>query len=239
MANQIHDTVSTLFADTAFISVRVDGIDYYPVSALPKDPTGECGFPVRQNEATTDLKRLLGKGFQSAKIATSLNPKKVDCLSHETLSQVVMLIARKGNSEFCWRLLEASFNTELKRANDFARGEQEKEEYYQQWLNERSVGIKRRREFTDYIQDCEEKGIDVNYGLMTLNIYRYLGLNDKYDAWYTLFETRSRRAKNPFRCTLNQHELYELSCLEHLVAKVGNKHQFTPQDSISWIESNL
>lgn len=84
-----HDPITTNFCGYDFQSVRVDDVDYYPIALLPKDSTGESGFPVRQNEASTDLKRILGNDFPSAKISTTLNSRKVNCLSEETLIDLI------------------------------------------------------------------------------------------------------------------------------------------------------
>ncbi len=225
MTNNNNQLITSTFMNREFQSIRVDGVDQYPVQTLPIDPTGNIGFPVRQNEVSQDIKRILDKDTQSVKISkhliVSINPKKVVCLSHDGLAELVAKTARKG-CEFSWVLLEASFNTELKRANDHARGCLEKEEYYAQWRACREAGIKFRRLFTDTVKMQKELGFELNYGYMTLLVYQSTGLIEKYKAWQILYTTQKERTANPFRATLNQLELNQLGMFEQNAAMRAN-----------------
>ena len=209
-----YDILETEFCGQLFPSIRVDDVDYFPVSALPKDVNGINGFPVRQNEVTTDLKRILGNDFQSAKFLTDLNPRKVVCVDEDTLAKLVSECAFSKGSTFCRDLLEASFAVMLRQANDVARGEAEKAEYYVELAALRAAGIKYRRQFTDMVKMQRELGFDLNYGYMTILVYRCTDLIAKYNAWKQVYTTKAERAKNPFRGTLNQLELNKLNDFE-------------------------
>jgi hypothetical protein len=67
------EPIITQFCGQPFVSVRVDNVDYYPISQLPFDPMGLIGFPVSQDNETKYFKAILGDSFQSVKIATTLN----------------------------------------------------------------------------------------------------------------------------------------------------------------------
>jgi hypothetical protein len=168
------EPIITQFCGQPFVSVRVDNVDYYPISQLPFDPTGLVGFPVPQNHAVQSFKRLLGESFSSHKIATTLNSKKVDCISEETLALSVKQYARKHDSEFAWTLLEASFAVQLKMTNDVGYGVETEVAYYVELAAMRAEGIKYRRLFTDLVKMQKELGFDLNYGYMTLLIHQYL-----------------------------------------------------------------
>ncbi len=72
MTNNNNQLITSTFMNREFQSIRVDGVDQYPVQTLPIDPTGNIGFPIRQNEASQDIKRILDKDTQSVKISKHL-----------------------------------------------------------------------------------------------------------------------------------------------------------------------
>jgi hypothetical protein len=72
MSNSIYTPITTPFADTEFVSIRVDNIDYYIVSQLPMDENGINGFPTPQKYVQMYFKRILGKDNPLHKFATSL-----------------------------------------------------------------------------------------------------------------------------------------------------------------------
>jgi hypothetical protein len=236
MSNSIYTPITTPFANTEFVSIRVDNIDYYIVSQLPMDVNGISGFPVHQKTAQRDFKRILGKGISVTKFATSLNSGKVVCISHEQLSAVVSHFSFKKDCLFTQALLEASFNTELRRANDYQRGCLEKEEYYQELLAVTDTSYKNRHKYTNYIQKWEKSGIAVNYGYLTIEVYRHTNLLDRYFMWKAENKTPSARKKNRFRGTLNLHEVAEISSYEDMVATIGTNHNLSPQDAIKLIK---
>ena len=77
-SNLRHQTLTSNFCGYDFVSIRVDDVDYFPVSQLPFDPTGNQGFPVLSENLTRDLKTLLVGDLQVIKFATSLHSKKPD-----------------------------------------------------------------------------------------------------------------------------------------------------------------
>jgi hypothetical protein len=86
---------------------------------------------------------------------------------------------------------------------------------------------------------CKDSGIECDYAYLTIEVYRYTNLLDKYYAWKKLYETQTTRNANPFRGTLNQLELYELGCVEDLLARIGVKHKLSPQAAIKWVADNV
>jgi hypothetical protein len=235
-----YSPVTNNFCGYDFTSIDVDGTYYYPISQLPFDPTGNQGFPVRQKTVARDFKRLQLEDFSVSKFTTSLNSNKVDCVDHESLSKVVKHYARVKDSEFAWVLLEASFNTELKRSNDLLHGKLQQEEYYQSWREDRASGIKDRNAFTDYIQFCGDMGIDVDYAYLTMGVYRLSGLIELYLLWKSAHPLRKDKLNNPFRNTLNSIQLRTVASIESLVARRGNKVQeYNPTVVIQWVEDNL
>lgn len=193
-----HEPVIANFCGYDFVSIRVDGIDHFPISQLPFDSTGNQGFPVSPNNIQKDFKRLLESNFQSFRFATTLNPKKVDCISEEIFALSVKNFARKKDSEFAWQLLEASFAVQLRLANDVARGQAEEAAYYVELAAMRAAGIKYRRLFTDLVKMQKELGFDLNYGYMTLLVYRSVDLIEKYNAWKVVYTTNAEKKNVSF-----------------------------------------
>ena len=56
-------------------------------------------FSIRPDHAARDFKRLLGKGFQFAHVASDLHPKAVNTLSLEEFTDLAWKLAVKGNAE--------------------------------------------------------------------------------------------------------------------------------------------
>lgn len=93
-------------------------------------PNGEYGVAVpqitelnlvRQNQASRDIKALLGKDFQFDKATTILNPKAVNVVSLEDFNRILMALAFKGN-EFCQQWLMACSSEKLTRLFDTSFG---------------------------------------------------------------------------------------------------------------------
>jgi hypothetical protein len=117
-----HEPVTSNFCGYDFVSIRVDGVDYFPISRLPFDSAGKQGFPVPQIFAVQALQRLRLEGFQSHKFSTSLESDKVDCISEEVLALVVECYAFERDCFFARQLMRASFGAQLRLADDLARG---------------------------------------------------------------------------------------------------------------------
>lgn len=223
-SNLRHQTVTSNFCGYDFVSIRVDDVDYFPVSQLPFDPTGNQGFPIPQKYAAQGLERLSLDGFQFHKFATILHPKKVNCISEEVLELVVDCFAFEKGCFFARQLMRASFGTQLRLANDAARGVAEEVAYYVEIAAMRAAGIKFRRLFTDVVKMQKELGFELNYGYMTLLVYRSAELIEKYNAWKVVYTTNAERQSFPFRGTLNELELkkladFEMRCAERAMAK--------------------
>ncbi len=219
-----YEPVTSNFCGYDFVSIRVEGTDYFPISQLPFDPTGNQGFPVIQKPVARDFKRLQLEAFSVSKFATSINSNKVDCVSEEALALIVKHYARKKDCEFAWQLLEASFGTQLRLANDAARGVAEEVAYYVELAAMRAAGIKYRRLFTDVCKMQKELGFELNYGYMTILVYRCTELIEKYNAWKVVYTTNAEKKEHPFRGTLNELELkkladFEMRCAERALAK--------------------
>jgi hypothetical protein len=56
-------------------------------------------FQFDKNQASREVKSLLGKGFQFDKVTTPLNPKAVNALKLEQFGQLVFELALKGNTK--------------------------------------------------------------------------------------------------------------------------------------------
>lgn len=213
-SNKRYDPIVADFCSYKFQSVRVDDVDYYPIALLPKDTNGIDGFQNSQDKASQEIKRILGKDFRTTKIAISSQDSKAVCLDEESLYQLIKLQARKLDCEFCWRLLEASVGVQLRMTNDHAYGKAEEIQYYIELAAIRAEGIKYRRLFTDVVKMQKELGYELNYGYMTLIVYQCTELIEKFNAWKEVYPTRADKRKNPFRGTLNQLELEQLSNFE-------------------------
>jgi hypothetical protein len=111
-----HEPVTYNFCGYNFVSIRVDSVDYFPISKLPFDSSGNQGFPVPQIFATQALRRLQLDGFSVSKFATSLNSDKVDCISEEVLESVVACYAFERDCFFAKQLMRASFGAQLRLA---------------------------------------------------------------------------------------------------------------------------
>jgi len=229
-----YDVVKTIFCGQQFSSVRVDNVDYYPISELCIEQ-GNAVFQFTKNHVQRDLEAILGKGFQFTKIATTLNPRKINCLEHKNLFRVISHLAFKCDNLLAQTILEASGDMALRLANDCSRDVAEKAEYYEQWAAERAEGIKRRRQFTDAVKYWKDQGVNLNYGLLTLGVYEYTKVADKYKAWCILYDTKSKRNKHPFRSSLDLVDLNRIKEFESFAADVSKAKGIRIDDAIQTV----
>jgi hypothetical protein len=132
-----------------------------------------------------------------------------------------------------------SFLNALKRATDNKRNCLENYDYYH-GLSEIAIAVRGyRRDYDSFVEMWEDLDSDVDYVYLTIEVYRYNDLLDKYYAWRMLYETQDQRNMNHFRAHLNIHELRELEYLEAMIVKVGTKHNLSLQDAISWIHYSI
>lgn len=124
-----------------------------------------------------DFKRILDAGSQLVKYPTSISNNPVTVVSHDQLEKVIAHYSFEKKAIFCQTILLASWSMALRLANDVQRGIQQENKMYAEWTEERSSGIQRRREYTDYIQLCKELGMDLCYAESTIQALKWIDIN--------------------------------------------------------------
>jgi hypothetical protein len=118
MFDIFYTPINTQFANTAFMSIRIDNIDYYIVSQLPLDTDGINGFPIPKDKIVREVDKIV---FGCHYFNVEGLDGWVACISHDQLDEIVVHFACKHDCNFCWDLLRIAFNNDLRRANDYRR----------------------------------------------------------------------------------------------------------------------
>jgi hypothetical protein len=109
-------------------------------------------FQFDKNQASRDLKRILGADFQFDKIASELHPKAVNYITLLQFEKLIILLSAKGN-KIALELNLALVGLSLKQVFCDAFGIKFDAEDRQNYLKARMAGIKTRRTLTDEVKD--------------------------------------------------------------------------------------
>jgi len=152
---------------------------------------------VRQNQASRDLKSLLGKGFPFDKVASELNSRKVNTIDTESMAGLLVELAINGNGA-AQTMLRALAGLSLTQLFADSFGDKFEKAERQAWLEQRMTGKQQRREFTDAVQDY---------------LKRHPELSDSYRQWVynhcsdqlnaLVFGLRSKQMKAQFEVSSN------------------------------------
>jgi hypothetical protein len=132
-----------------------------------------------------------------------------------------------------------SFTEALKRAIYYRINCLEDYDYYH-GFSEVAIAVRGyRRDYDSFVEMWADLDRELDYVYLTIEVYRYTDLLDKYYAWKTVYETQTERSENSFHGNLSPRELRELEYLEAMIAKVVKKHNLSLQDAISWIHYSI
>ena len=190
------------------------------------------GFQFLKNNAQRDIKRLLGKDFQFLKIASEINPKKVNILALDQFGELTYEVAFKGN-EVAKAILKASTTTTLEQAYDIAFNNKQALEAYQERQKARVQGKLTRRTLTHAIQDY----INANKGTLSDNYQKWI-YNNCTDALNRLVFGRSaKKLREDWSClevrsAMTTEELMIVDSIERLVVTLIDELGFEPLEAI-------
>jgi hypothetical protein len=144
--------------------------------------TETLGLQPANGHSSRDIKALLGKEFQPAKVATELNPNKSVVLTLEQFALVCVKLTAKGN-KLAERLLEIHASASFTSIVSSAFGVKFTQEQVVQWVAARETHKKGFHPlFTRWLKsdgiECTEYGREVNRlkectGLPKVNIEEY------------------------------------------------------------------
>lgn len=170
--------------------------------------------------ASRDVKRLLGKDYQTFRIASELNPKKVNVILLKDFGLLVMKLAFRGN-EFAQAIAEASVTTTIEQAFDIAFDNKRSLIEYQEKQKARVQGKVTRRNMTNVVRDyVKSHSDDVS------DNYKNFIYNNCTDRTYRLVFGRSAKQLkedwecNDVRAAMTVEELFIVRGVEDLAMKL-------------------
>lgn len=151
-------TKKATVAQVAIGNITIEGLmlpngDY--AVAVPQifDLFGKgAGFGTTRNQASRDLKRLMGKGFNTTKISTELGKAKVLIVDLKQFELIVAKLDRAGN-KLAQDFRDSLVGLSLQQLFCDAFGQKFESQDRQAWLKARAEGKQTRRLFTDAIAD--------------------------------------------------------------------------------------
>jgi len=195
-------------------------------------------FQLDKNQASREVKALLGNNFQFDKWCSQLNPKAVNVLFLKDFERLILRLAIKQN-ELAINLSELLIELSLQQLFSDAFCIQFEKEERQAWLKDRQNGKIVRRTLTDAIQDYLESH-DVSE-----NTEKHLYSNVTNAINRAIFNRRSAKqlredwgVENP-RDNMNQNELLLIMEVEHLTMRLIDKDQLDPYVAVKEAISRL
>lgn len=145
-------TVKAMVAQVNFGFTQIEGLMLpnggYAISATQVAEK----FQFDQNQASRSIKRILGNDFQFDQTTSELNPKKVNVLSIEQFSKLVVELNGRGDKA-AKAFIEAALFESIERRFDAAFGVVVSERERNDLLKARFEGVMTRRTLTDAIKD--------------------------------------------------------------------------------------
>lgn len=196
---------------------------------------------IRQNQASRNLKTLLGKISPFDKVETELSPQKLNILTLPEVVKVIRVLSKKGNAvadEMIDAFLEESLDRRFAKAFDQVVAEDE----YNRRLEARMQGKISRRALTDGIKnyldrhpECSENKRRWIYKHATDHLYKLThGMTKK-----KLAESRGCTEVSDFRSSLSDRELKILDSIEDLAARVMDEDDMEPIAAIEFAVGSL
>lgn len=181
--------------------------------------------------ASRDVKRLLGKDYQTFRIISELNPKKVNVILLKDFGLLVMKLAFRGN-EVAQAIAEASVTTTLEQAFDIAFDNKRSLIEYQEKQKVRVQGKVARRNMTNVVKDYVKAHDDE-----VSDNYKKFIYNNCTDRTYRLVFGRSAKQLkedwecNDVRAAMTVEELFIVRGVEDLAMKLVEQG-IEPQQAI-------
>ena len=144
---------------------------------------------IRPNQASRDIKALLGEGFQFDQTVSELNPKKINYLTLPEFEKVLALLDRKGNLA-AQQLRDDLVGLSLTQLFSDSFHQKFDEEDRQNYLETRQVARKAfKPSYTNHLKEYQEiTGMAVNYGVEVNKLKAALNLPIKPIDDYSLEE---------------------------------------------------
>lgn len=182
--------------------------------------------------ASRDIKRLLGKDYQTFRIASELNPKKVNVIKLEDFGLLVMKLAFKGN-ETAQAIAESSVTTTLEQAFDIAFDNKQKLEDYQAKQTARVQGKVTRKSFTTVVKEYVEAHSDE----LSDNYKKFIYNNCTDGVYRIVFGRSAKKLREAWGCKdvrdeLTISEAMIIESVERLAGQLIEKLRIEPQQAI-------
>ncbi len=208
-----------------------------------KLPNGSYGLTASQawsmlkfsdlpQNASRDIKRLLGKDFQTFRYASELNPKKVNIILLQDFGLLVMKLAFKGN-KVAQAIAEASVTTTLEQAYDLAFDNKQALEEYQEKQKARVQGKLTRRTLTNAIKDY----LNANNEKLSDNYKKFIYNNCTEALNRLVFGRSAKKLKEDWSClevreAMNTEELMIVDSVERLAVTLIDDLGFEPLEAV-------
>lgn len=190
------------------------------------------GFQFLKQNATRDIKYLLGKDFQLLKSASEINPRKVNILTIEQFGQLTFEVAFRGN-DVAKAILKASVSTTIEQAFDIAFDQKQKLEEYQAKQSARVQGKITRRSFTTVIGDY----VTAHSDELSENYKKFIYNNCTDGTYRIVFGRSANKLREAWDCRdvrdeLTIEEAMIIESVERLAATLIDEQDIEPQAAI-------
>jgi hypothetical protein len=172
-------------------------------------------FSFDKNQASRDLKALLGNGFQFDKTKSELNSKDVNILLLPDVIKVIYLLGKKGN-KYADELMFAFAEETLDRRFSKAFNKRVTEDEYQERIALRMKRLQTRKLWTDVLRDRH------------LELYNQKPSADDYKKWTVMVNERLFQ-KSHFHCNRDTMEVWEQETIELFERMAQRKAKTHPQ----------
>lgn len=189
-------------------------------------------FSEHPNHASRTLKRLLGKDFQTTRMLSELNPKKVNVILLKDFGLLVMKLAFRGN-EVAQAIAESSVDITLEQAFDIAFDNKRSLEEYQEKQKARVQSKVTRRTLTDAIRDY----VKLNGDDLSDNYKKYIYNNCTDRVYRLVFGRNAKQLREDLECVdvraaMTIEELFIVRGVEDLAMKLVEQEEIEPQLAI-------
>ncbi|MBD1824397.1 hypothetical protein H6F51_18155 [Cyanobacteria bacterium FACHB-DQ100] len=193
-------------------------------------------FQFDKNQASRDIKRLLGNGFQFDKIQTSLNPKPVNAISLVMFEKLLFELALKGNQKAIGMSRDL-IGLSLKQLFCDAAGRELDKQARQGYLKVRQASKSTRKTLQDEIAEY----IDRNK-LQGTNQAKWLYSNTTNKLYRLLFGADNKKLQAILSCTFQEkvrdlmstQDLLDVERIENLAMKLISQKNTDPLKAVEW-----
>jgi len=188
---------------------------------------------VRQNQASRDVKALLGESFQFDKAKSELNPKPVNIIKLPDFEKLVSKLAQAGNKpaiDLCVLLIGLSLHQLFCDGFNVKFETNERQE----WLKARLVGKQVRRTLTDAIAEYLER----NNCSPSERKYMYANVSDRLNR--LLFGASAKQLCENYQCgrdtlrnQFDSKEIKNIGRLEDYAMRLVDRDNIHPMNAIN------